>query len=121
MDHPSSTGWSAADAIQAALTAEQAAMQAVADCRAQAEQILDEARRQVSELAARTDAQISDLHKEYNKRIRKLEEATQPPPHRLPTPADHAPDAVLQAAVGRMAAWLTSEVDTPPAPPGPLS
>jgi hypothetical protein len=109
MDNP--VGLSAAAAIQAALAAEEEAMQIVADCRAQAEEILNAARRQASEILARSDARVSALHKASNKRIRKREEstlnATQPDMATAP-----AAEAALHSAVNQLADWLTGQRDT---------
>ncbi|MEO5352995.1 MAG: hypothetical protein H7835_07260 [Magnetococcus sp. XQGC-1] len=118
MENP--VGLSAAVAIQAALAAEEEAMQIVATHRAQAEEILDAARRQASEILAHADTRVSTLHKASNKRIRKraesIPEATQPDLATTP-----AAEAALHSAVNQLAAWLTGQSDTltPPRVPAP--
>ncbi len=113
MDQTPDHTLSAAQAIQAALEAETAATQAIAACQQQAEQLLDEARRRASEMASQADARISELHKEYNKRIRKQEESAQENARRQRSSLSDLPDTTLDAAVARMAAWLTGAAPPP--------
>ncbi|MEO5339225.1 MAG: hypothetical protein H7837_01715 [Magnetococcus sp. MYC-9] len=116
MDHTSPNGLSAAAAIQAALAAEQQAMQGVAACRERAACRLDEARRQASEITAQADTRISELHKEYNKRIRKLEETAQTDAHRHRSPEAPLSTELLLLPVAQLAAWLTGATEKLPTP-----
>ena len=98
------------DAMNAALAAERRAQQAVDECQEEADRIVEQARQQARRIADRTDTRISRVHNH-------CAEATRKEVHRLQSKAENMgqhrpPDSqqleILEAAVRRLAARLTS-------------